>query len=216
MSGIIYLTRNLVSGKLYVGLHTIGKPDYLGSGKYLKRAIRKYGRKNFSRTDLDTFIELEEGRAKERHWIAALNSKAPNGYNLCDGGEGVFNPCQDVRDRIAEKSSIRMMGNHNALGHQMSDTGKAKLRATHIGLHPNDVTRAKMGAASRGNKRALGYRHTDEAKARIRAAMMGSTNGKNSIGFRGPHTAASKAKMSIAHRGIAWSPTRQMAEEQRS
>jgi len=45
----VYKTINLVNGKIYVGLHVTDKldDDYLGSGKLIQAAIKKYGRENF-------------------------------------------------------------------------------------------------------------------------------------------------------------------------
>jgi hypothetical protein len=89
-----------VNEKCYVGIHTLGKKSYLGSGKCLNKAIHKYGRKNFKRIDIVTFETLEEGLDLERYWIRELNTLALHGYNLCAGGEGMFNPSQEVRDRM--------------------------------------------------------------------------------------------------------------------
>ena len=46
----VYLTTNLINGKKYIGQH-YGELDdyYLGSGSILKKAILKYGRKNFKK-----------------------------------------------------------------------------------------------------------------------------------------------------------------------
>lgn len=63
--GYIYVTTNLVNGKKYIGLSYAKKVDesYLGSGRYLKDAIKKYGKDNFSKIVIDvanTKAELEE------------------------------------------------------------------------------------------------------------------------------------------------------------
>ena len=43
---VIYKTTNLVNGKSYVGMDSKNDPNYLGSGKLLKRAVKKYGRES--------------------------------------------------------------------------------------------------------------------------------------------------------------------------
>lgn len=55
--GFIYMTRNNVTGKIYIGKHkrTMNIEDindswFLGTGKGLNKAIRKYGEDSFSRT----------------------------------------------------------------------------------------------------------------------------------------------------------------------
>ena len=48
--GFIYITTNLVNGRKYLGqCSKLNDQKYLGSGKYIKKAIKKYGRSNFSR-----------------------------------------------------------------------------------------------------------------------------------------------------------------------
>ncbi len=39
---IIYKTTNTINGKIYVGQDTRNLPKYLGSGKLLHKAIKKY------------------------------------------------------------------------------------------------------------------------------------------------------------------------------
>ena len=50
MYGYIYLTTNLINGRVYVGKHKSSKYDssYYGSGKAIKNALKKYGVENFS------------------------------------------------------------------------------------------------------------------------------------------------------------------------
>lgn len=47
MKHYIYKITNILNGKYYVGKHSsncIQKDGYMGSGKHLKNAIKKYGR----------------------------------------------------------------------------------------------------------------------------------------------------------------------------
>jgi hypothetical protein len=50
----VYLTTNLLNGKQYVGSHEGYENDsYLGSGTYISRAVKKYGKENFKREILE-------------------------------------------------------------------------------------------------------------------------------------------------------------------
>ena len=91
--GFIYLTTNKVNGMKYVGQKTYDKrgnwKTYLGSGVYLKRAISKYGKDNFSRQILEECESKEILDDREMYWIQyfdAVNSK--NYYNIASGGDG--------------------------------------------------------------------------------------------------------------------------------
>lgn len=39
---IIYLTTNLLNGKIYIGQDSFNNPEYLGSEKLIKYAIKNY------------------------------------------------------------------------------------------------------------------------------------------------------------------------------
>lgn len=47
----IYRIRNLINGKNYIGQHKYKSLNdiYLGSGKLIKQAAKKYGRENFKK-----------------------------------------------------------------------------------------------------------------------------------------------------------------------
>lgn len=86
----IYKTTNLVNGKFYVGKHQTKNlnDQYLGSGKVLKAAIEKYGKRNFSKQILFVFDTEAEMNAKEAEIVTEEFCK--DSYNLCLGGHGGF------------------------------------------------------------------------------------------------------------------------------
>ena len=57
--GFVYCTTNHINGKRYIGQHK-NNPEtndrYLGSGKYIRQAMKKYGKKNFSKEIFTPFF----------------------------------------------------------------------------------------------------------------------------------------------------------------
>jgi group I intron endonuclease len=97
MYGVIHKIRNKINGKIYVGQ----TKEYPSCKRFLQHcttkskrrsaivpAIRKYGAENFEFKVIDTACSREWLDKKERQWIAALNCRAPKGYNLSAGGVG--------------------------------------------------------------------------------------------------------------------------------
>lgn len=84
----VYKTVNLVNGKFYIGVHKTDNPndDYLGSGKLIKRAIKKYGIENFHKEVIASFESRDDAYALEME-LVVLESQC---YNLKKGGEGGF------------------------------------------------------------------------------------------------------------------------------
>ena len=86
---IIYKTTNTINNKSYIGQDKNNDKYYFGSGIYINRAIKKYGRKNFIKEILEDNIDtIDLLNEREIYWIKKLNTKCPNGYNLTDGGYG--------------------------------------------------------------------------------------------------------------------------------
>ena len=88
----IYKTTNLLNGKFYIGKRVYRKKDddwYLGSGVYLNRAIKKYGRINFKKEIIEWCNNKKHLSEREIYWISYFNStNSKIGYNLSLGGDG--------------------------------------------------------------------------------------------------------------------------------
>lgn len=91
MYGYIYLTTNLVNGKKYIGKKesSVFDPNYHGSGKYICRAIKKYGTDSFVTEILCWCENLDELNNSERYFIKLHNAvKSKDYYNIHEGGSG--------------------------------------------------------------------------------------------------------------------------------
>jgi hypothetical protein len=89
---IVYRTTNLLNGKIYIGIHETNDLDdgYLGSGVLIQRALAKYGRENFSREILFTFVNRDATIAKEAELVTEEFVAREDTYNLTVGGYGGF------------------------------------------------------------------------------------------------------------------------------
>lgn len=85
---LVYQITNLVNNKIYVGIHITENVDdgYMGSGRALKRAIRKYGYDNFKREILFDFDNPEEMVLKEQELVDRKFIARKDTYNIACGG----------------------------------------------------------------------------------------------------------------------------------
>ena len=84
----IYKITNTVNGKFYIGKHQTENLDdgYMGSGKLVKRAIKKYGKDKFKKEILFLCESEQEMDQKEKELVEV----GSHTYNLCEGGKGGF------------------------------------------------------------------------------------------------------------------------------
>lgn len=85
----VFITTNLKNGKRYVGEHATDDlncwhtKDYLGSGLYLKHAVKEYGKENFKRKDLEFFLTNEQSfNAQEKYINLYKTHVSEGGYNI--------------------------------------------------------------------------------------------------------------------------------------
>ena len=167
---IIYKTTNKINGKIYVGQTNNNRSDYFGSGLLLTRAMKKYGRKNFMREDIEMCSTQHQLDKRERFWIKKLDSQNPQvGYNIDNGGNG--------RGRISEQTKKKM---------SISRVGKLSPR---IGLKHTEETKNVMA------RLATGRYHTEETKRKLSKFNMG----KNNYNYGKVKSEQTKNKISLAN-----------------
>jgi len=87
--GYVYITTNNINGKKYIGQKIFNKDlnNYLGSGTYLKNALKKYGRENFSKEIIAIAYSKEELDKLEIEFIKNHNAvDSEDYYNISHGG----------------------------------------------------------------------------------------------------------------------------------
>jgi hypothetical protein len=111
----VYITTNLITGKQYIGDHSTNKLNdgYLGSGIYLKRAVKEYGKENFKREELEFFDTKLDAINSQEKYIQQFNTLVPSGYNIsAKGGYGIPGSflSEESKKRIGEKNSKNLKG----------------------------------------------------------------------------------------------------------
>lgn len=133
----IYLTTNKVNGKKYIGKSV--KPEhhhYLGSGLYLKRAIKKYGKENFERVIIERCNAPQQLRSRETYWIDKYDaSNSDDFYNISSLSGGGHHG----RDQQGDKNPMFGKKHPNHVAHFGKDNGMHGSKRT-LSENPNAKT----------------------------------------------------------------------------
>ena len=89
---IVYRITNLINGKEYIGKHQTKNinDSYMGSGKLITSAIKKYGVEHFKKEILFVYSTAEEANKKEAELVTPEYIVQEDTYNLTSGGLGGF------------------------------------------------------------------------------------------------------------------------------
>jgi len=192
---IIYKITNKVNGKIYIGQDKNNNPNYLGSGKKIKRAVKKYGKENFIKEIIEECVDENHMNEREVYWIIFYNSQDRKiGYNISEGGkEGDRKIGQDifkngVYDYWVEKygkeeadnrkkQKIEKIIKHNKEnGSDLVKKGRYYLWLKKYGKKIADKKHLewrKKISEYQQHKLESGWKHSEEAKEKIRLSSKG-------------------------------------------
>lgn len=150
--GYIYMIVNKINGKTYIGQHKSIKKwnddNYMGSGKYLKRAQNKYGIENFEKFLIQYCSSKEELNKQEIFWIAEYRNRGKAEYNIAKGGlSGGSGPLSEEAKR---KLSEAHKGKSTWNGKHHSEESKRKMSEAKKGHKCSEETRRKISESNRG------------------------------------------------------------------
>lgn len=201
--GFIYITTNLVNGKKYLGQKRFseGWEEYLGSGHTFKKALKKYGRENFSRKIVcvcNSEEELNKAEYDLSVFLDVVNSD--DWYNLCYGGGSVsgYKHTEEEKQKISESLKGKYTGKKSSFyGKHHTEETKAKISGANKGKVVSDETRKKLSEANKGktiseeSKRKMsdalkgencylyGKHRSEETKNKISETLKGKFVGEN-------------------------------------
>lgn len=185
---IIYKIVNRINGKFYIGKHTTKNPydNYMGSGKLIREAIKKYGKENFVKIILYCLATEDEAYHKEAEIVTEEFVSRKDTYNLTVGGEGFSTGENHPNFNKQLSIEIKCKLSKANIGKQRSEQTKRKISEAHKGKftgenHPNygkhlsDETKQKLSVAHKG------LSHSNETKLKISESLKGSNNPRAKI-----------------------------------
>jgi hypothetical protein len=164
------MTTCLINNKIYIGKHKTDKFDinYLGSGKLIRRAIKKYGKENFYTRMLRKCFSSKRLNYSEVEFIRKYNSMDIKiGYNILRGGdkgnEGIPRS-QETKEKLRISQLGKSPGNKGSHWSEEKrieigiKTKKAlarpevkrKMREVQLGKHLSEETIAKLRISQKG------------------------------------------------------------------
>lgn len=166
----IYKITNLVNDKTYIGQHKYRKLNdtYMGSGKLLKKAQKKYGIENFKKEIILSNIDsIELANDYEQFYILWNRALGKAEYNLAKGGGGSGGlPAWNKGMSTPEETKKKLKENHKGM------TGKKHSKLTKMKQSEAALSRAPMSEEtkqniSEGTKNAM---HRPDVYAKVLAS----------------------------------------------
>lgn len=186
MKYIVYQITHTTSGKIYIGKHqTIDVNDgYMGSGRRLRYAIKKYGVDAFTKTILHVFDNETAMNDKERELVTEEFCARKDTYNICPGGKGGFGYINnsgkngarvEYPGRIADKQKA-------------SAIGAIKLHNLHnnptwLDEHRQNVSQGLRNFYANNPAPWLGKQHSDTTKQKMSNSHKGKRSGEKNGQF---------------------------------
>lgn len=192
MKHFVYITTNLITGEQYVGDHSTDNLNdgYLGSGIYIKHALKKYKRINFKRKIIEFFDTKKEAFNAQEKYINEYNTLSPNGYNISPCGGIANNNCYLTEEH---KEKIRI-AQTNRPYREPWNKGKTNIYS--------EETLKKMSKANKGR------RWSEESKENLKEKRKGPKNGM----YNKKHSKDSILKMKLSKQNISEETKQKMSK----
>jgi len=156
---IIFKTVNTINGMFYIGQHNRDDDNYLGSGKDIEKALKKDGRKNFTREILEV-CSIKDVNVREQYWIKETRA-VELGYNKTPYARG-GRPGQLTIPEAIKKGVETRKRNNNYIPWNKGKTGiyteetLEKMRKSHTDKPLSEEHKQKMRGKTPWNKGKTG------------------------------------------------------------
>lgn len=141
----LYKITNMINGKIYIGIHSTTDLNdrYMGSGKKLLNAFKKYGIKNFNKEILCFCNTREEICQLEKEIVNEEFIKREDVYNLNTGGQYGLHS-EETKHKISESNKGEISW---AKGKIFSKEHRERISKSRVGYKHSDASKRKVSEA---------------------------------------------------------------------
>lgn len=165
----------MINNKIYIGKHQTKdlEDGYFGSGKHLKRAIKKYGIENFKKEILHIFQTETEMNSKETELVTEEFCLREDTYNICSGGQGGWSYVN------REIKTLNRFKKENKFTKECSIKASEKRNVLMLDENYKKSLSKKISDSNKGRLPTFkGKNHLEKTKQKISFSMIGKRKGK--------------------------------------
>jgi hypothetical protein len=181
----IYQITNNTNGKVYIGKHQTSdlNDGYMGSGKLILEAVRKYGEESFTKDILHICSSEEEMNAKEQEIVTPEFCERKDTYNLCPGGHGGFGYINNNEPLRKQKNMKARVAADKVIMERYGVDNPSKIPGV-----SSKISKANKEAYASGRKQKktpdwTGKKHKEETLIKMSLAKKGKRTGPESSQF---------------------------------
>lgn len=175
MYGYVYLIKNMVNGRPYVGSHAGSYFDknYYGSGNNIKKAIKKYGRQFFRRKILFRAKNYDDLMSAETYFIKKIiNKYGDRAYNIALDGRRCMLGRKHKPETIKFYSESRRGENNPMYGVRMIGKDNPNYGRKHSEEFKRRISEMKRGKGGVSHHN-YGLVRSDDFKKKVSASKKG-------------------------------------------
>lgn len=167
----LYKVTNILNNRFYIGVHKTKNLNdgYMGSGKLLNQAFKKYGKLNFRKEILEYFDTWEKALFKEKEIVDEKFILREDTYNIKLGGSGGF----DYINKNRLNNSTEAIEKRKNTYKEGIESGRI-IRKSYFGRKHTEETKKIIGEKRKKviethghNKGMLGKKHTDDHRQKM-------------------------------------------------
>ena len=175
----LYKITNLVNNKIYIGVHKTAKLNdrYMGSGKVLNAAIKKYGLENFKKEILEFFESDSAMFFREKEIVNEDFLLRQDTYNLRRGGNGGFDFINKNKELVKQRNK-KVANNRNFTNQRNAINQTKKTEAYRKNMSESQRNRFKESPGP-----FLGKTHSASSRKKMSCANKGQRTGQHNSQF---------------------------------